>query len=116
MAAFASPIVPRGTSAWVSGLNFHPWPEILKRVVCDVVCMQIWPSGNRDGREGVGEREREGGSFRLELRVALVTADVARACAPIRACVCVYRPCRRACACTQTRARGTRARETAVYT
>lgn len=35
------------------------------------------------------EREKEGGSFRLELRVALVTADVARACAPIRVCVSV---------------------------
>lgn len=116
MAAFASPIVPRGTSAWVSGLNFHPWPEILKRVVCDVVCMQIWPSGNRDGREGVGEREREGQFPSGASRSSGNRGCRARMCAHTCVCKCVYRPCRRACACTQTRARGTRARETAVYT
>ena len=58
MAALASPIVPRA-SAWVSGLNFQRWSEILKRVVCDVVCMQIRLSGNRVAR--VGEEEEGGG-------------------------------------------------------
>lgn len=56
MAAHASPIVPRA-SAWVSGLNFQRWSEILKRVVCDVVCMQIRLSGNRVAR--VGEERGE---------------------------------------------------------
>lgn len=89
MAAFASPIVPRGTSAWVSGLNFHPWPEILKRVVCDVVCMQIWPSGNRDGREGVGERERGGQFPSGASRSSGNRGCRARMCAHTRVCVCV---------------------------
>ena len=58
MAALASPIVPRA-SAWVSGLNFQRWSEILKRVVCDVVCMQIRLSGNRVARVGEEEEEEE---------------------------------------------------------
>lgn len=82
MAAFAPSNCSARASAPVSGLNFQPWPEILKRVVCDVVCMQIRPSGNGDGagRRRVGEGQFPSGAS----RVALVTADIARACAPIR--------------------------------
>lgn len=51
---FAGSIVPR-VSAWVSGLNFQPWPEILKRAVCDVVCMQIQPSEHEGGGREEGQ-------------------------------------------------------------
>jgi len=58
----SSPVVPR-VSIWVSGLNFQPWPEILKRAVCDVVCMQISPFSPvpfEKGTDMKGGRERGG--------------------------------------------------------
>lgn len=59
----SGPVVPR-VSTWVSGLNFQPWPEILKRTVCDVVCMQIPPFSPvpfEKGTDVEGGRGRGGG-------------------------------------------------------
>lgn len=94
----SGPVVPR-VSTWVSGLNFQPWPEILKRTVCDVVCMQIPPfslvpfekgtdvKGGR-GRGGRGEETLLPSEASLELRQSRITDARmhARTCVHAAAC------------------------------
>lgn len=80
----SGPVVPR-ISTWVSGLNFQRWPEILKRTVCDVVCMQI-PSfspipfekgtdvkGGKGRGTGGGEETPLPSGATLELRQSRIT-------------------------------------------
>lgn len=59
------------------GLNFQPWPEILKRTVCDVVCMQIPPFSPVPFEKGTDVGGGEGEEIPLPSG-ASATTDIAR--------------------------------------